>query len=82
MLQFQATKNYEFQQRAKEEPQAHLETIPLLFIALMPACNQQAVFHLCCRNFSHDIRRGKVSDQTLFADEHLSTDYRAEDVAS
>ena len=44
MLQFQATKNYEFQQRAKEEPQAHLETVPLLFITFLPACTPQVVF--------------------------------------
>ena len=37
---------------------------------------------LHCRYFPHDIRRGKVPDQTLLADKHLSTDYRAEDVAS
>ena len=45
-------------QRAKEEPQAHLETIPLLFIALMPACASQHLFrdyfhgnedHIQCR---------------------------------
>ena len=44
MPQFRATKNYEFQQRAKEEPQAHLETVPLLFIAFLPAYTPQVVF--------------------------------------
>ena len=33
-----------FKQKAKEEPQAHLETIPLLFIALMPAYTPQVFF--------------------------------------
>ena len=37
---------------------------------------------LHCRNFPHHIRSGKVSDQTLFADEHLPADHRAEEVAS
>lgn len=35
-----------------------------------------------CRCFPHHIRRGKVSDQTLFADEHLSTNHCTEGVAS
>ena len=35
---------FRFKQRAKEEPQAHFETIPLLFIALMPAYTPQVVF--------------------------------------
>ena len=47
-----------FKQRVKEEPRAHLETIPLLFIALMPACTSQHLFrdyfhgnedHIQCR---------------------------------
>ena len=45
-------------QRAKEEPRAHLETIPLLFIAFLPACTTQHLFrdyfhgnedHIQCR---------------------------------
>ena len=53
-----------FIQRAKEEPQAHLETIPLLFIALMPACTPQVVFAVALSLFSalHPAWRGTRSD--------------------
>ena len=43
---------FEFKQRAKEEPQVHLETIPLLFIALMPAYTPQVVFAVALSLFS------------------------------
>lgn len=43
---------FELKQRAKEEPQAHLETIPLLFIALMPAYTPQVVFAVALSLFS------------------------------
>lgn len=39
-------------------------------------------FNLYCCNFPHTIRRGKVSDQTLFADEYLPPNHHTEDVAS
>ena len=53
-----------FIQRAKEEPQAHLETIPLLFIALMPACTPQVVFAVALSLFSarHPAWQGTRSD--------------------
>ena len=41
-----------FKQRAKEVSQAHLETIPLLFITFLPAYILQAVFAVALSLFS------------------------------
>lgn len=47
-----------------------------------PLVSRKQFLQLHCRYFPHYIRRGEVSDQTLFADKHLSTNHCTEDVAS